>query len=497
MSVKRVLLAALIGLCLIMLASPILAQGGAIQIGQNATGTLSAAAVTAQFTVTAQGGETAAIQVLALSQGFVPSFSVANPAGVQILNVANADGKATLSGNVSFSDPGAYTITIAGVNGSTGQFVLSLQAGAPLPPPVALTINQPVTGTVGAQTPVLIYSFDTSSLGAVGLVVLSQTPNAGALVTVVDTSLGKTVASSDAGVVGAAYQLPANAHAYQVQVRADGSSDTAFSICIGTCAGGLAGGTTNAPPTPAPNVIAPPNATPEPSAGCSATSSAGGAVNLRSGPGTQYAPLSQLPLGQSAQVLAQWNGRGWYEVNVNGAIFWVGGSVVSLSGDCSTLPLIPAPAGAPLAPTRVPQPPVSTPDNGGDNGGGDNSGNNGGNNGGDNGGNSGNLPNLTITNVQISNPGNGTVDVSITVINSGTAPVDNPYAVKTCIDNDNCDEITGFAAGLQPGDTMNFSDEIPFTPDGGNHTVLVTVDSQHQVKESNESDNDAFSSFNL
>src|SRR5579871_5935964 len=121
MSGKRVLLVLLIGLCLIALAGPGLAQGNTIQIGQNAIGTVSAANTTVDYKLVAQGGETATIQVLGLSQGFMPSLTVVSPAGTQILSVANSAGAATVSGNASFSGAGVYTISVGGVNGSTGQ----------------------------------------------------------------------------------------------------------------------------------------------------------------------------------------------------------------------------------------------------------------------------------------------------------------------------------------------------------------------------------------
>jgi hypothetical protein len=104
--------------------------------------------------------------------------------------------------------------------------------------------------------------------------------------------------------------------------------------------------------------------TPTPPAGCTAASSAGGAVNLRSGPGTGYAVLASLPLGQTAQVTGVWTGGSWYVVNVNGFPLWVSSSVVTLSGDCSALPPVAAPANAPLAPTKPPTqpPPIETPE---------------------------------------------------------------------------------------------------------------------------------------
>ncbi|MBI1257088.1 MAG: SH3 domain-containing protein [Chloroflexi bacterium] len=473
-----------VGLCLLLaVGSSVFAQGGGtpIQIGQNATGSVTAEANSASFALTVNAGDTALIQVLAISAGYAPNFRVVNAAGVEILNVANPEGKATLIGNASFNDAGVYTIVVGGENGSTGQFVLSLQAGTPLPEPTTLTVDQPVSATVGNTTPVQLYRFNTTSLGAVSVMVQSQSPENGALVTLYDESAGKTIASSDASVVGVAYQLPAGEKVYRVEVRAGGAGDTAFTICMGACAGSLLAGNGTAAATPTPEIIVPPTQTPAAAAaaGCSATSSAGGSVNLRSGPGTNYAVMNTLPLGQVVPVLARWTGGAWFEVNINGTVLWVGGSVVSLSGDCTALPLVNAPANAPLAPTaaptKAPQPPANTPevqptDRP--------------------------LPNLTVTNIRLSVPGDGTLNIDITVINAGIGPVDHPYAVKTCLDTTTCDQIEGFAEGLKPGETMSYTDSLPLPAQSGNHTISVKVDSLNEVYESNESDNDAFSSFN-
>ena len=304
-----VVLACLLAL---VIGSSVLAQGGGtpIQIGQNATGNVSTEANSAQFALTVNAGDTVMVQVLAISAGYVPNFRIVNAAGVEILNVANPEGKATLIGNSSFNDAGVYTIMVGGENGSTGQFVLSLQAGAPLPEPTMLTVDQPMAGTVGSATPVQLYRFNTTSLGAVSVMVLSQSPEGGPLVTLYDESAGKTIASSDAGVIGVAYQLPAGEKLYRIEVRASGAGDTPFTICIGNCAGNLLGGNGTVVATPTPEIVVPPTQTPEAvAAGCSATSSAGGSVNLRSGPGTNYAVMNTLPLGVAVPVLASLDGR--------------------------------------------------------------------------------------------------------------------------------------------------------------------------------------------
>ena len=358
MSLYRVglrLSTAFIWVCLFVLGSVLLAQNGIpIQNGQNAFGELTAEVSSASYTLAPSSGETATVQVLAVSAGFVPRFRVLNAAGVEVVNAANPNGLATITGSVSF-DGGTYTIEVTGVNGSVGQFVLSLQPGAVLPEPTTLTVDQPVTATVGSLAPVLRYRFDTTSQGAVSVRVLSQSPGSGALVTVYDESTKRTIASSDAGVVGATYVLPAIEHAYRVEARPAGPGDTTFSIIIGPVVGTListpasasaAQAADSATATPAPQVE---------EAICTVASNAGGAVNLRSGNGTQYIIVGSLQPGQSYPVMGQDAGSSvWYQVNVNGTTGWVAASVTRLEGDCAALPSIAAPVNAQLAPTSPP-----------------------------------------------------------------------------------------------------------------------------------------------
>ncbi len=102
----------------------------------------------------------------------------------------------------------------------------------------------------------------------------------------------------------------------------------------------------------------PPTATPEAS-----SLTARQNVNVRSGPGTNYALIGQLAGGQTAVVLGRNADSSWYEFSYNGDAAWVSGSLVNLSGDAGAIALaqnIPAPPPPPPTarpqPTAVPQP---------------------------------------------------------------------------------------------------------------------------------------------
>ena len=75
---------------------------------------------------------------------------------------------------------------------------------------------------------------------------------------------------------------------------------------------------------------------PNVNAPCSASSSSGVSVNLRSGPGTNFGIVGTLVYGTALSVSGQSN-NGWYQVIDNGQLAWVSGSVAALGGNCDNL----------------------------------------------------------------------------------------------------------------------------------------------------------------
>lgn len=70
---------------------------------------------------------------------------------------------------------------------------------------------------------------------------------------------------------------------------------------------------------------------------CSASSSTGVSVNLRSGPGMDFGIVGTLVYGTALTVSGQ-SQNGWYQVVENGQYVWVSASVTTLAGDCQNLP---------------------------------------------------------------------------------------------------------------------------------------------------------------
>ncbi len=469
--VSGLLLCLLFGLALV--ASPSFAQGVPIQIGQNTIGTLSAEVSTAQYSLTATGGETVMIQVLTLSSGAAPSFRVLNPAGIEVLSLSNPEAKASLTGTITFHDPGVYTVVVAATNGSSGQFVLSLQLGAPQPEPTTLILDQRLSATVGSAVPVQSFRFTMPSAGAAALTVVSQSPAAGALVTLYNESAGKTIASSDGSVLGVSYQLPANGQAYRVEVRANAAGETPFTICVGACSGGLSGSAVAVPPPVSETTL--PTA-PAANAPCTASSSAGGTANLRSGPGTIYAILGGLPVGQSDPVLGIWTGGSWYQVDVFGQKLWVAASVSTLSGDCSNLPAIPAPVNAPLAPTPIPtatpipqatatSEPSATPTET----------------------TAPDLPDLAVQGMTITQDSPTHARVTFDVFNRGTVDVTQPFYIYVCI-TALCVEKQ-VTLSVRAGSATNVFADLNNPSSTTPETVAIAVDSRGEIQELSEDNN--------
>ena len=115
--------------------------------------------------------------------------------------------------------------------------------------------------------------------------------------------------------------------------------------------------TPEATATPAPTEV-PPTATPIPAPRLTANQT----VNVRRGPGTNYAVIGSLAGGQSAEVTGKNPAGSWWQFDYNGQTAWVIAKLVTLSGDTGSIQVaqnIPAPPPPPTArpqPTAVPQP---------------------------------------------------------------------------------------------------------------------------------------------
>ena len=82
--------------------------------------------------------------------------------GILVLAVVNNDPPTIAQSSLNISSLGSYTIAVKSAADTPGQFLISLEAGAPLTPSQPLMLGQPVSGTVDKQTTRQAYWFSGS-----------------------------------------------------------------------------------------------------------------------------------------------------------------------------------------------------------------------------------------------------------------------------------------------------------------------------------------------
>lgn len=200
-------------------------------------------------------------------------------------------------------------------------------------------------------------------------------------------------------------------------------------------------------------------------------------VNFRSGPGTNFAVITQLGTNSALPVVGRLGDNSWYQLNNFGVLGWVSGGFVTLYGaNCVSVPIVSAPATPTVPASPTPQPsatpsitpsPTATPG----------------------------TPNLVITLFEGSEnltlpAGASSVrgSYTINIANVGsrrtgqftlrldTRPTTGPQTV-----------IVG---NLRPDESASFTIDFLFTAPG-TYTLEAFVDSNNEVAELSEADNRA------
>jgi hypothetical protein len=371
----------LIALALLLLTSVVLVSAQAatpIAIGENKAGALDATVSVVPYSISVATPQSVNIQVLAISQGLTPTFRVLDPSGLVVLDVPPS-GVGTIaqsSLNLTSTDP--YTIEVRGANNTTGQFLISLQPGAPLLPPEPLTLGQALNGSVDPQNTRRAYTFSGSEEEPLLLLVRSELPTVGEVVALRDAETNEMLGLITASLGGMQFRIMPAPRDYLLEVMHSGSPNAeAFVVCLSTesgsvtCPGlGAQAAPTVVVPTPLlsltliptliPTSIAPPTFAPptiNPAGACQVVTR-GQFVNVRSGPGTGFAVLTQLAPTAAAPVIGRLPDNTWFQVNVNGIIGWLSASVVTLGGNCSGVSVVIPPS--PIPPSASVIPPMET-----------------------------------------------------------------------------------------------------------------------------------------
>ena len=151
-----------------------------------------------------------------------------------------------------------------------------------------------------------------------------------------------------AGTQGQVIGMNADGSWYQVvvptSVAASGNGWVSASYVV------LSGGTPPVVAEPAP----PASVEPAPPTGSGPTATALDAINVRSGPGTNYPSYGVAPAGSTAPVVGVSTDGGWWQIsvspdNIPEGVAWVSGDYVSVT-DAASVPVVEAPA----PPTEIP-----------------------------------------------------------------------------------------------------------------------------------------------
>jgi hypothetical protein len=342
------------------------------------------------------------------------------------------------------------------------------------------------------------------------LTVRRDDPETGVVVALRDAESGSTFGLSSAQLGGVRYRILTGQTRYLLEVMlSGGNNQEPFVVCLETESGAVTcpGETASSPTTPVPPIqtdeVGAPPATVDPTGACLVRSASGVSINVRSGPGTGYSIVGNLPPNVSVPVLGRLPDNSWLQVNVGSVIGWVSASVVTLDGNCAGIAVVPPPAVPPtaIAPTSqftptytlTPAPDSEAPTS---------------------------APSLTptITNTPnpllqitpVGRPDRGSVDLSaepwstpiingvtyldVRVINSGSDSI-GAFTVTACLagvidasgfPTDYCQSQQVSSLGGNTGKIVTFA-----VPPGvsGQHGVVATADSGNVIVETNEANN--------
>lgn len=334
-----------------------------IAVGENKAGALDATVTVVPYSISVATPQSVNIQVLAITQGLSPTFRVLDPSGLVVLDVPPS-GVGTIaqsSLNLTSTDP--YTIEVRGANNTTGQFLISVQPGAPLLPPEPLTLGQALNGSVDSQNTRLAYTFSGSEEEPLILLVRSELPTVGEVVALRDAETNEMLGLITADLSGMQFRIMPATRDYLLEVMHSGSTEVEdFVVCLSTESGSVtcpglsaqAAPTVVVPislpsPTLIPTTVAPPTFSPptiNPAGACQVVTR-GQFVNVRSGPGTGFAVLTQLAPTAAAPVIGRLPDNTWFQVNVNGIIGWLSAAVVTLGGNCAGVGVVIPPTASP------------------------------------------------------------------------------------------------------------------------------------------------------
>lgn len=354
MSVKIRLL---MGICLIFMLTtlPIKAQNNVtpLNIGENKPGEIATSGATPSYTISIDTPNFVVVQVLALTQ-FTPSFRVISPFGIELINAEANENESIVQANVALPAVGDYMIEVLGGNAGAG-YVISVQQGELLPPPIALTLGERIIGEVTVPAPVKQYSFSAAADQVLFVSVESLSQTHSPVIALRENATSELIALSNAALIGVTYRIPTGANGYVLDILQGGAEISArYSICIESLEVRCAPIEQEIPPeatdepqesqenieitqTLAPIEIV---ATEIPANSCRVASAVGVLINVRALPALNSDILAQLAVNTSAPVIGRSSDNIWWLIDINGIPGWVSTAVTSTVGACDSVQIL-------------------------------------------------------------------------------------------------------------------------------------------------------------
>lgn len=293
------------------------------------------------FLFSAAAGQTIQIEVVEVTAGLAPQFTITNSSGAFVQGTGNPAQESRVTGAVTFPQAGDYLVNVSSFSESTGQFVIRLSDAAPAPSATALIVGQPASGTLNPTEQRLFnITADPSTqlvldvAGSVGITLLN--------------AAGEVAAAISGSLNGGALYLPSGATTYQLQlVNETDTASVAYSLTLSPSGAAV--------PTIAPTATQESGATEValpvlPSTGaCVLATLRAEFVNVRSGANIGLERVASLDPQRTYSVVGRTSDSTWYEIDYGGGRGWVAEFVTRRGGDCSNVPV------TDLPPTATPQ----------------------------------------------------------------------------------------------------------------------------------------------
>ncbi|MEP6985026.1 MAG: SH3 domain-containing protein [Chloroflexota bacterium] len=305
-----------------------------IQYGSASVNNLPTADSSVIYSFDATIGDLVTIRAVGTSPGSDPRLSLAGPSqNLLATNDNTLSFSATTTAEIVFriQETGKHFIV---VNGTPGDFLLTLDS-RPAVPLTVLQFDTPLSINFPLADPSQAYVFNTDPVYPTTLFIEAVPFSLDAYVELRDGT-GEIISTLRSNLNSSCISIGAGDQLLELTIVAAPEVTGTVNLTLTNvpCALGVA------PAQPPPTFT--PQFTPSVVEGVCVASSPRN-INLRSGPGTNYARLALLPARQTIQVIGQSDNGQWLVVQNDVLQGWVSALVVSVTGPCAQLPVVAAP----------------------------------------------------------------------------------------------------------------------------------------------------------